>query len=899
MNTVFNRPLFRAGGGPVSNQAMSESDPAFNPQSMEMAAMAEQGMVPGVDPAEAMEVNYAEGDAFAQGESMGKLYMAEQQQALDAAETPEDVINAIRGTEEPLEARYAELAAMVGEEDAGATPETVLMLVQPAIMMTEEGAVNSGLGQLMQGVLADSGEMEDESGPTDLGQGVGGLMMQGAGNTPPANFNQGGPVVRHFNEGGGAEAVQLASDMLPAYQEFLGVDKDASRASALFAISRAAANWASGMGPGGQDLRGLSPGAQFAANLGGLAGDLEKIAGSAAEKKQQLKMLALQRAQGKLDKEDERKFQILMADKEIAAADKRQIRDIENQLALKTIDVNLTREMKESDQSFTRDQTERAFQIDKDLQMLAARNDEAAQILRSKLEEEKIRLQADLTQRRDAILNEYNIAINEDNQTAAENLARLQAELRDISTVINYAEQKKTQEALKKIDQEYKVVNYGIELDNALELQGVRTADELTKMAAAQDYTVANMETQNEFNVALENTKSSLRIKEQNDAQAHDLAKQAIQNAFASDEADKKIAAQKILTQMQLDFQGDENEKSRAAQLAQNMINNAFKEDELLLAQQRLGLEEDRIAIQQGQLDLAVVSEAATQTYRNATLALDREKAKLDNLGKTLDERLLNTIVRDENVEALKTNGDVSTYFAQLEKFILPSTDASGATKDGLSIPEKVKAALRDRADKGLPMPDWLMPSMYGAQPTNEELLNVSQNLIKPDVDLRKATGYISGLASVFNYIGESTVGELTGTSGTMFAGVKQAQGALDSLNAAHRRFILEGRQLATELNLTLGELPEASFIATDAGTAKKIENQLNLLKDNIARLEEGLTSPEYRLSKSDASKARQLLSYARQLQAADEAALASYRGETTRASGSIFDTKYKKGGDQ
>ena len=193
-------------------------------------------------------------------------------------------------------------------------------------------------------------------------------------------------------------------------------------------------------------------------------------------------------------------------------------------------------------------------------------------------------------------------------------------------------------------------------------------------------------------------------------------------------------------------------------------------------------------------------------------------------------------------------------------------------------------------------MPDWLMPSMYGKQPTNEDLLTVSQNLVNTDVDLRKATGYISGLASVFNYISESTVGELTGTSGTMFSGVKQAQGALDSLNAAHRRFILEGRQLATELNLTLGELPEASFIATDAGTAKKIENQLSLLKDNIARLEEGLTSPEYKLSKTDASKARQLLSYARQLEAADEAALASYRGENNKTGTvSIFDPRFDK----
>ena len=898
MNNIFNRPLFRANGGPVQ-QMTDTADPAM----VDQMVMAEMGQVAGVDPMQAKEINYAEGKAFGEGQNMGIAMLAEMTDGLENAESPEDLMNAIRGNEKSVEERYAELASFVGEEDASATPETVLALVQPTMMMTEQGAIDSGVGELMQNLMADAETgMEDESGPTNMGQGVGQLMMQGAGNTPPVNFNQGGPVVRHFEEGGAAQTINLATQMLPQYEQFMGVDKDASKAQALFAISRAAANFASGVGPQGQDLRQLSPGAQLAANIGGLSGDLSKIAGSAAEKKAQLKALALQRAQGKLDKEEERAFQMLMADKEIAAADKRQIRDIENKLALKAMDVQLTREMKESDQDFTTRQTERTFEINKQLKLLEARNDEAAIRLKAELQEDLTKVQASLTERRDAILNEFNVAINEDNQVAAQELAKLQAELRDISTAVSGEEQRKTQAALAEINQEYKVVNYGIELDNALELQGAKTADDLAKMAVAQGYTEENMVTQNEFNIALENTRSSLRMIEQNDAQAHDLAKQAIQNAFSTSERlsaqEAKLAADKALLKLQQDFQGTEAEEARAFQAAQNMIANAFKTEELQLAAERLELEGQRVDISQGQLDLAIVNAASDQAYKTGMLAVERQKAKLDKLGATQDERLLNTIVNRENVENLKTNSDVSTYFTQLEKLITPSTDATGATKDGLSIPENVKTALRERADKGLPMPDWLMPAMYGAQPSNEDLLNVSQNLVSPDVDLRKATGYLSGLASVFNYIGESTVGEVTGASGTVFSGVKQAQGALDSLNAAHRRFILEGRQLATELNLTLGELPEASFIATDAGTAKKIENQLNLLKDNIARLEEGLTSSKYKLSKTDASKARQLLSYARQLEAADEAALASYSGKTTRAAGSIFDQKYKKSVD-
>mgnify|MGYP007000271402 CR=1 len=61
----------------------------------------------------------------------------------------------------------------VGEQDAMKTPESVLTMVQPTIMLTEEGAVDSGVGGLMQQVLGET-EMNDE-----MGQGVGALMAQG------------------------------------------------------------------------------------------------------------------------------------------------------------------------------------------------------------------------------------------------------------------------------------------------------------------------------------------------------------------------------------------------------------------------------------------------------------------------------------------------------------------------------------------------------------------------------------------------------------------------------------------------------------------------------------------------------------------------------------------------
>jgi hypothetical protein len=61
--------------------------------------------------------------------------MAGQLLNLDEAQDYEQVMNAMRGDQAPIAARRQELAGLVGPEDADATPESVLTLVQPVIMM--------------------------------------------------------------------------------------------------------------------------------------------------------------------------------------------------------------------------------------------------------------------------------------------------------------------------------------------------------------------------------------------------------------------------------------------------------------------------------------------------------------------------------------------------------------------------------------------------------------------------------------------------------------------------------------------------------------------------------------------------------------------------------------------
>jgi hypothetical protein len=114
---------------------------------------------------------------------------------LDQAQNYEQVMNTMRGDQATVEERRQELAGVVGPGDAGQTPESVLTLVQPVMMLAN---VDQGIGQLAQQEMTQPME-----GPM-----AGGIMstvpeppMMEAGGTAPVNFNKGGEVrpVEYFS----------------------------------------------------------------------------------------------------------------------------------------------------------------------------------------------------------------------------------------------------------------------------------------------------------------------------------------------------------------------------------------------------------------------------------------------------------------------------------------------------------------------------------------------------------------------------------------------------------------------------------------------------------------------------------------------------------------------------
>ena len=251
---LYKRPLFMQQGGAPGIQ-MPPPPAAMRPVAAPSGAMppmppTRAPMKPMAPPAAPMAAPMAASPASGQKDVAGIASMISNKSKIDIneAQGPEQLINAFRGNQKPLQARYQELAEYVGPQDATATPVSVLTMVQPSLMMTAKGAADSGIGELMANV-AGKINMESSPGqPNRMGQGLGNLMMSNQA-PQPAGMAQGG-VVGKFAEGGNP-LVEYYEQDLPAFQEILAPsqgDKDAAKRQLFFDIAQRGLAMAGGAG---------------------------------------------------------------------------------------------------------------------------------------------------------------------------------------------------------------------------------------------------------------------------------------------------------------------------------------------------------------------------------------------------------------------------------------------------------------------------------------------------------------------------------------------------------------------------------------------------------------------------------------------------------------------------
>lgn len=159
---VLQRRMF-ANGGMANAQPPMMQPPMAQPP-MAPPTSVGTGITSGlVDPAQEQAVAEQGFAAMAGG-------MQDMLGQIDAAESTEETINALRGNEASLEDRYSELAELVGNADAKKTPESVLALVQPTFTMM------------------DMVQQESPAG------GIADAMPMAGGSSSAGNFNEASPV---------------------------------------------------------------------------------------------------------------------------------------------------------------------------------------------------------------------------------------------------------------------------------------------------------------------------------------------------------------------------------------------------------------------------------------------------------------------------------------------------------------------------------------------------------------------------------------------------------------------------------------------------------------------------------------------------------------------------------
>jgi hypothetical protein len=318
---VMNRPLFRAKGGETSKFPDLSGDGKVTQKDILIGRGVIQKQEGGpIMPQEAAgQVQMA---SEAEGQQVGLDYVAKTLGGIDQAEDVESMINAIRGNDMPIEARRTELAEFVGRDDAMATPESVLAMVQPTIMLSEEGAMNSGIGDLMKGMTEDVDMATEGGAPTDMGEGIGALMMAGAPmDAAPQQFANGGAVQPvYMADGTDPSMMQLFqtalgnvenptaptrttvdlesayADYLPFFQNIAQVNEEDREKDRALALAKAGFQFASGRDSAGKNIAGSSMLSQLGTVGQDYVEDVAKLRTDARTQDRAVRTLAAQSA---------------------------------------------------------------------------------------------------------------------------------------------------------------------------------------------------------------------------------------------------------------------------------------------------------------------------------------------------------------------------------------------------------------------------------------------------------------------------------------------------------------------------------------------------------------------------------------------------------------------------
>lgn len=630
------------------------------------------------------QVAQVEKQASQMGAQLGQEYANNMMQTMDGAKDYATLINGIRGNERPIQDRYQELASLVGEPDAESTPESVLALVQPTLMMTEQGAANSGIGELLSKM---SGDMEmSEAGATN---GVGSLLA--AGQQAPQNFNQGGPV-RKYAPGGpvigniqgptftnlptlpeAGALNQAYQDRLKVYQNALGIDpekrKENLESDILFDISKAALAFGAGVDPvTGENMARQSMASQLMRAAQPLPGTIQERLAAQRQEDQGLKLGALQSAEEFMKARNDALAQERLTNMRLGA-------DLYSQL---------------SNQDFTRgrDETAQAHQerlqrlqesANMRLQRLKGDQNEDSIMLQGQINEQLEELRAQLTSTRDQALHEmgldklgvmqgYDIEKMELGFDQKKELTKLQGTIEAEAAALERTSREMMQ------DKELTV-------KQAMQRAQIKSAKELQKLE--QIWKSSENSIDRDFNREIESRR-------EREAQINRDLKLAMQT--------NDIEAQKALQAEQLDVRRELQILQQEWQSAESGLDRETKVD--IVDRQIQQQVFDRL-----QQDRQFKTKAELEAYG---LAIEEAKNKYTQLGSTIDGRMMSYVLNADNMGTYADGTMPEDQQTRYEQFVLSLTQ-SGWKPDPVtgqmkySQGEKLAPAVMESLKQGNP----------------------------------------------------------------------------------------------------------------------------------------------------------------------------------------------------
>ena len=369
--------------------------------------------------------------------------------------------------------------------------------------------------------------------------------------------------------------------------------------------------------------------------------------------------------------------------------------------------------------------------------------------------------------------------------------------------------------------------------------------NDLFKMGVKNVYDLDMMDAQTDQSKEIAKYKDGLETAAREDQQAFDAIQKQLDRMERFDLAELEKEVRLEIENKKI----SESERRRQQDAAQNAINNAFRNDEIL--------QKDR------QLNLTEAKNLADKSYNAKKLAIDAAAAKLkqseiknkyqlgeylnstDDAGKLLVDKFINDEMSAEEANLFET---------RLLLYTNPSSEFNESTKTygkvpGLRLSESFNNKLKKRPD---------LYSAVTGKPI-QTLIRGDDELTRnilfdglTDAEIEKAFGSDSFLKNVVNVGVEALT---LGKFGSVWPGVGEAKAAVANLNDAFEKFFMKAAEIRDSVfqGQKLEKLTPnpAAFWTGDDSAAKDARALVARLKQEEDRIFNELNNPNLFLDSS------------------------------------------------